>query len=325
MTYFEKNILQLESDVKSAIIADMSNKWWNPDKPKLKHVSVGEDMYFNPNNLMYYGYVSKDDFKKCKSLQQLESLVDTQLDALRWGPFQELQQKTDTMATKNKNQKPTLVTPAITEEERIIADLRLQAEKIRSEIDDLQATKKSMNKQLSEIRDKSNAFESECVEYEKQIRLAKETLKELKESSEELQAIWEAGTKKMDFVLPDQYTENVYDVTAYASREYNNITFHLVLNKEVTTKRMFGKRQKHVFSQDVKLFTIAKTDAWESSVEWGRTLAYLAAIRKKICAKNHVMDNSTLLSQADDALLTPDIHAKDAFILKLIDQLKNGN
>jgi hypothetical protein len=143
------------------------------------------------------------------------------------------------------------------------------------------------------------------------------------------QAELKALSENHDFILPADMTENVTDVTYDVQRinNYDDYEYTLTLHKEITVNRWFKKPKKMVIQQLVRIATSSyQISPSLTNPQYTRMLNYYSAIKKHILQKKMQNDTnqdfSKLLDEANEVIVSPDIHEKDRFLLKLVDELK---
>lgn len=207
-------------------------------------------------------------------------------------------------------------------------NIRSTSETILTE---LESEKKQLRADLTKLKadlTKGNGLNNKLL---KQIEENKAACDTLHEQFQAKQAEIKALSENHDFILPDDMTENVIDVTysVYRSgRSYEDYQYNLTLHKEITVNRWFKKPIKRMVEQLVNIATSSyRTPYSTSSPEYTRMLNYYTAIKKHI--KKRQMENGTkhslsvLLHEANEVIVSSDIHEKDRFLLKVVDELKN--
>lgn len=133
-----------------------------------------------------------------------------------------------------------------------------------------------------------------------------------------------------DFILPKKYTDNVIDVVAEIDGSWSSgdylYKFIIVLTKEFEEKCFFGKtsltlkkeryiiaeyRACNIMGEKVKTLT-----------QYKRMVSYAEAIREHIKNKKENNNFNKLIDEGNEAIISPHQFVKDAFILKVVEELK---
>lgn len=136
-----------------------------------------------------------------------------------------------------------------------------------------------------------------------------------------------------DFILPKKYTDNVIDVAAEIDGDWDEpkyiYKFNIILTKEIETRCFFGrkslilKKEKYTINE----YTVYNTlgDAIKNLVQYKRMISYAEAIRKHIKNKKEGNNFNQLIDEGNEAIISPHQFVKDAFILKVVEELKKYN
>lgn len=137
-----------------------------------------------------------------------------------------------------------------------------------------------------------------------------------------------------DFILPKKYTENVIDVSGNVdSKRYGPgvlYSFNLILTKELEKVSFFGKK-KHTLKSET--YTIAEyisshylhADSQKTLSQYKKLVSYVEAIRSYIKNKKRITNFDKLIEEGNEAIISSHSFVKDAFILKVVEELKKYN
>lgn len=207
---------------------------------------------------------------------------------------------------------------------------------MRTKIDLPDVPQSQDDQDIQAIREQITKLKSQRDKLDESIAKKKRSVstlnRKLEEANAELQRVTDAQkeinrdiallSERFDFVLPENFTEDVYDAAVWINPiGYNNFNCCLVLFTE--TSSMFGRkkleREEHVFGT----FENTTLEAVKQSKQYFRAQSYAAAIKQHICAKHRIVDNTALIHKGNEAIISSDSNDKDAFILEVIETLKS--
>lgn len=188
----------------------------------------------------------------------------------------------------------------------------------------------TIRKQITKLKAQRDKLDESIA---KKKRSASVLDRKLEEANAELQRVTDAQTEinkdiallsdRFDFILPENFTDDVYDAAVLIKPSGNYKSFNCCLVLYTETSNLFGRkkleREDHVFGT----FEDTTIEAVKQSKQYFRAQSYAAAIKQHICSKHRIVDNAALIHKGNEAIISSDSNDKDAFILEVIETLKS--
>lgn len=186
-------------------------------------------------------------------------------------------------------------------------------------------------KQLKDEKSKITKAKESLDVIKSQIQNNKNELSRLNSEIDIARKIFNELSADQDFILPERYTRDVVDVDYKIENPYRNYShcyeFFLILKKESKVKRIFRSEYTREYEERILLYRIEETkNGWKDSKECKKMLEYYAAIKKHIKSKLKVdkCKFSGLIDEGNEVVISADINEKDAFILKVLEKIKEN-
>ena len=136
-----------------------------------------------------------------------------------------------------------------------------------------------------------------------------------------------------DFILPKKYTDNVIDVVPKIDSGWLGLTYHykfnIILTKEIQRKGFFGKKYSILKEETYTIGEYQANNTLGEDVrklpQYKRLISYAEAILRHIKNKKEGNNFNKLVDEGNEAIISPHQFVKDAFILKVVEELKKYN
>lgn len=133
-----------------------------------------------------------------------------------------------------------------------------------------------------------------------------------------------------DFILPKKYTDGVIDVVPKIDGEWNGLVYHykfnIILTKEIQRKGFFGRKYSILKEETYTIGEYQANNTMGEDVkklpQCKRLISYAEAILEYIKNKKEGNNFNKLIDEGNEAIISPHQFVKDAFILKVVEELK---